>query len=107
MVLQMPIWFALYRFFPAAIEFRQAPFCGQTDLSSYDVFFKFPFHVPMLGSHLSLFTVLWTVTTLLYTWFFFKKIDTTSTAVNPALKYMQYIMPVFFMAFFKTALLPD
>jgi YidC/Oxa1 family membrane protein insertase len=102
MVLQMPIWFALYRFFPAAIEFRQAPFLWATDLSSYDVFFKFPFHVPMLGSHLSLFTVLWTVTTLLYTWYNFKKIDTTSTAANPALKYMQYIMPVFFMAFFNS-----
>lgn len=102
MLLQMPIWFALYRFFPAAIEFRQAPFLWATDLSSYDVFFKFPFHVPMLGSHLSLFTVLWTVTTLLYTWYNFKKIDTTTTAANPALKYMQYIMPVFFMAFFNS-----
>ena len=102
MLLQMPIWFALYRFFPAAIEFRQAPFLWATDLSSYDVIAKFSFNIPMIGHHLSLFTILWTVTTLLYTWYNFKKIDTTSTAANPALKYMQYIMPVFFMAFFNS-----
>lgn len=102
MLLQMPIWFALYRFFPAAIEFRQAEFLWATDLSSYDVFIRFPFNMPLLGHHLSLFTVLWTVTTLLYTWYNFKNIDTTSTAANPALKYMQYIMPVIFMFFFNS-----
>jgi YidC/Oxa1 family membrane protein insertase len=75
-------------------------FCGQP---TYQVMmYSLNSHVPMLGSHLSLFTVLWTVTTLLYTWYNFKKIDTTSTAANPALKYMQYIMPVFFMAFFNS-----
>ncbi|MBP9135139.1 MAG: membrane protein insertase YidC [Saprospiraceae bacterium] len=102
MLLQMPIWFALYRFFPAAIEFRQASFLWATDLSSYDVFIRFPGNVPLLGHHLSLFTVLWTVTTLLYTWYNFKNIDTTSTAANPALKYMQYIMPIIFMFFFNS-----
>lgn len=102
MLLQMPIWFALYRFFPAAIEFRQAPFLWATDLSSYDVIARFSFNIPMLGHHISLFTILWTVTTLLYTWYNFKKVDTTSTAANPALKYMQYVMPIFFMAFFNS-----
>lgn len=102
MLLQMPIWFALYRFFPAAIEFRQAPFLWATDLSSYDVIARFSFNIPMIGHHISLFTILWTVTTLLYTWYNFKKVDTTSTAANPALKYMQYVMPIFFMAFFNS-----
>ena len=49
-----------------------------------------------------MFTVLWTITTLLYTWYNFKNIDTTSTAANPALKYMQYIMPLIFMFFFNS-----
>ena len=102
MLLQMPIWFALYRFFPAAIEFRQESFLWATDLSSYDVFITFSGNVPLLGHHLSLFTVLWTITTLLYTWYNFKNIDTTSTAANPALKYMQYIMPLIFMFFFNS-----
>ena len=102
MLLQMPIWFALYRFFPAALEFRQAPFLWATDLSSYDAFITFPFNIPFLGHHLSLFTVLWTVTTLLYTWYNFKMVDTTSTMNNPMMKYMQYIMPVMFMFFFNS-----
>ena len=58
MVLQMPIWFALYRFFPASIEFRQSGFLWATDLSSYDVFVQLPLEIPFgFGSHISLFTV--------------------------------------------------
>ena len=102
MLLQMPIWFALYRFFPASIEFRQSSFLWATDLSSFDDIIHFPFAVPLLGHHLSLLTILWTVTTLLYTWYNFKNVDTTSAAtMNPAMKYMQYIMPVIFLFFFN------
>lgn len=97
--LQMPIWFALYRFFPAAIEFRQASFLWATDLSSYDVFVHFPFHVPGFGDHLSLFTLLWVGTTLWYTWYSMKQMD--SAMMNPAMKYMQYFMPVMFLFFFN------
>lgn len=54
MVLQLPIWFALYRFFPAAIDFRQEGFLWASDLSSYDEFFQLPFEIPMgFGSHIS------------------------------------------------------
>lgn len=56
----------------------------------------------MLGHHLSLFTVLWVSTTLLYTWYNFKKVDMTSTMNNPMMKYMQYIMPVMFLFFFNS-----
>lgn len=59
MLLQMPIWFALYRFFPAAIEFRQASFLWASDLSSYDVFARLPFEIPFYGAHISMFTILW------------------------------------------------
>ncbi|MFN4256695.1 MAG: membrane protein insertase YidC, partial [Saprospiraceae bacterium] len=97
--LQMPIWFALYRFFPAAIEFRQASFLWATDLSSYDVFFKLPFFIPAFGDHVSLFTLLWVVTTLWYTWYSMKQMD--SSMMNPAMKYMQYFMPVMFLFFFN------
>lgn len=100
MLVQMPIWFALYRFFPAAIEFRQAPFLWATDLSSYDVFFKLGFELPMgMGSHISLFTILWAITTLLYTYYNSKHMDMSA---NPAMKYMQYIMPVMFLGFFNS-----
>ncbi len=102
--LQMPIWFALYRFFPAAIEFRQASFLWAADLSSYDVAFKLPFFVPGFGSHISMFTVIWVITTLWYTWYSMKQMD--SAAMNnpqmETMKYMQYAMPVMFMFFFNT-----
>lgn len=100
MLLQMPIWFALYRFFPAAIDFRQAGFLWATDLSSYDVFVRLPFEVPLgFGSHISLFTVLWAVTTLIYTYYSTRHMDMSA---NPAMKYMRYIMPVMFLGFFNS-----
>ena len=100
MALQMPIWIALYRFFPASIEFRQAPFLWATDLSSYDAFFHLPFSIPMgFGAHISLFTLLWAITTLIYTYYNTKHMDMSA---QPAMKYMQYIMPLFFMGFFNS-----
>lgn len=98
MVLQMPIWFALYRFFPASIEFRQKAFWWADDLSSYDAFAYLPFDIPMFGSHISLFTILWVLTTLAYTWYNSKLVDMSA---NPAMKYMQYLMPVMFLFFFN------
>jgi YidC/Oxa1 family membrane protein insertase len=97
MVLQMPIWFALYRFFPGAIEFRQASFLWASDLSTYDVVAWLPFSVPMYGAHVSLFTLLWGVSLLTYTIYNSQNID--MTAANPMMKYMQYLMPVMFLIF--------
>jgi YidC/Oxa1 family membrane protein insertase len=101
MILQMPIWFALFRFFPTAIEFRQRSFLWAPDLSSYDVLFYLPFNIPMFGAHVSLFALLWTISTLLYTYYNAQNMD-MGAANNPALKYMQYIMPVFFIVFFNS-----
>ena len=99
MLLQMPVWIALYRFFPAAIEFRQKGFWWAPDLSSYDEFLQLPFTIPFgFGDHISLFTLLWVLTTLIYTWYNSRHMDFSA---NPALKYMQYIMPVMFMGFFN------
>lgn len=96
--LQMPIWFALYRFFPASIEFRQASFLWATDLSSYDVITYLPFNIPFYGEHVSLFTILWALTTVIYTYYNTKHMD---MSVNPMMKYMQYFMPVMFLFFFN------
>jgi YidC/Oxa1 family membrane protein insertase len=103
-LLQMPIWFALYRFFPASIEFRQQSFLWATDLSSFDSIMQLPFHLPFgAGSHLSLFTLIWVVTTLWYTWYSMKQMDSTSMQSEQmkVMKYMQYAMPVMFMFFFN------
>lgn len=101
MLLQLPIWFALYRFFPASIEFRQANFLWAGDLSSYDEFFQLPFSIPFgFGDHISLFALLWVLSTLLYTWYNSKNMDFSA---QPAMLYMQYIMPVMFMGFFNSS----
>jgi YidC/Oxa1 family membrane protein insertase len=104
MLLQMPIWLALYRFFPAAIEFRQKSFLWATDLSSYDVAFKLPFEVWGFGTHISLFTIIWVITTFWYTWYSMKQMDNNTMNGDQAkmMKYMQYSMPVVFMFFFNT-----
>ncbi|MCK6691453.1 MAG: membrane protein insertase YidC, partial [Thermoanaerobaculia bacterium] len=104
-LLQMPIWFALYRFFPAAIEFRQAGFLWASDLSSYDVAFHLPTYVMGFGNHISAFTLIWVVTTLWYTWYSMKQMDANAMAANDqmkVMKYMQYGMPVIFMFFFNS-----
>ena len=98
MIVQMPIWYALFRFFPASITFRQEPFLWATDLSSYDVIANLPFTIPAFGSHISLFTVLWAVTTVLYTYYNTKHMDMSA---NPAMKYVQYAMPLMFLVFFN------
>ncbi|MFN0014993.1 MAG: membrane protein insertase YidC [Saprospiraceae bacterium] len=104
-LLQMPIWFALYRFFPAAIEFRQSSFLWATDLSSYDVAVHLPFHLIGFGTHLSAFTLIWVITTLWYTWYSMKQMDSsamTNSDQMKIMKYMQYGMPVMFMFFFNS-----
>lgn len=99
MIVQMPIWIALYRFFPANLDFRQEGFLWSSDLSSYDAFFNLPFEIPFMGSHLSLFTILWAITTLIYTFYNSRHMDMTA---NPAMKYVQYFMPLMFLGFFNS-----
>lgn len=99
MILQMPIWYALFRFFPASIEFRQESFLWAHDLSTYDDVISLPFELPFMGDHLSLFTILWAVTTVIYTYYNTRHTDMSA---NPAMKYMQYLMPVMFLGFFNT-----
>ena len=100
MILQMPIWFALFRFFPAAIEFRQVPFLWADDLSSYESIAYLPFTIPMYGSHISLFALLWGISSVIYAHYNMKNMD-MGTTQNPAMKYMQYFMPIFFIVFFN------
>lgn len=98
MVLQMPIWIALYRFFPASIEFRQESFLWADDLSSYDAFIQLGTHIPMYGDHISLFTLIWVITTIIYTYYSTREMD---MSVNPAMKYVQYFMPLMFLFWFN------
>ena len=93
MLLQMPILFAMFRFFPVSIELRQEHFLWATDLSTYDSILKLPFMIPMYGNHVSLFTLLMTASTLLT----MKMTGSTPGSDQPGMKLMMYMMPVMFM----------
>lgn len=93
MLLQMPILFAMFRFFPVSIELRQQHFLWATDLSTYDSILKLPFTIPMYGSHVSLFTLLMTASTLIT----MKMTGSSPGSDQPGMKIMTYMMPVMFM----------
>ncbi len=92
-LLQMPILFAMFYLFPASIELRQQPFLWAEDLSTYDSIINLPFSLPFgVGDHLSLFTLLMTVSTLIYTWQ-----NNQLTSVTGPMKSMSYVMPLIFL----------
>lgn len=92
MVFQMPFLFAMFFFFPNSIELRQESFLWAHDLSTYDAIFYLPFNIPFYGSHVSLFTLLMTVSQIAYTHF-----NNQLTAQTGPMKNIGYIMPVIFM----------
>ena len=93
MLLQMPILFAMFRFFPVSIELRQEHFLWATDLSTYDSILTLPFTIPIYGNHVSLFTLLMTASTLLT----MKMTGSSPGSDQPGMKMMMYMMPVMFM----------
>ena len=100
MLLQFPILIAMFRFFPSAIELRQQPFLWADDLSSYDSILNLGFNIPFYGNHVSLFTLLMTISTLIYT-----KINQemmgSSQQQMPGMKTMMYLMPIMFLGIFN------
>ncbi|MCD4680331.1 MAG: membrane protein insertase YidC [Bacteroidales bacterium] len=102
MLLQMPILIALFRFFPSSIELRQQAFLWAHDLSSYDSIWTFPggFSIPFYGDHISLFTLLMTVSTIIYTKVNSEMMGSTS-AQMPGMKTMMYLMPLMFLGIFN------
>lgn len=94
MLLQMPILIAMFFFFPTSIELRQQSFLWAHDLSTYDSILDLPFTIPFYGNHVSLFTLLMTITTVISTRM---NSQATSGATMPGMKTMMYMMPVMFM----------
>ena len=97
MLFQFPILIAMFRFFPASIELRQKSFLWADDLSSYDSIMSLPFEIPFYGDHVSLFTLLMTISTLMYT-----RMNTSmATGQMAQMKWMMYLMPIMFLGFFN------
>ncbi len=108
-LLQMPIFLALFRFFPANIDLRQKSFLWTSDLSSYDSIFKLPFNIPMYGAHVSGFALLAAIAI-----FFYMKMNQSQQANMQAppqegmpdmtgmMKMMIYISPLMMLVFFNS-----
>ena len=101
-IVQMPILFAMFRFFPASIELRGESFLWAKDLSTYDSIISWSTQIPLIstffGNHLSLFTLLMTASTILYTWMNQQMTPQTgSTDQMKQLRVIMYLMPLMFM----------
>jgi YidC/Oxa1 family membrane protein insertase len=92
LLLQMPILLAMFNFLPNSIELRQEHLFWAEDLSAWDSIATLPFSLPGYGSHVSLFTILMTLSTLAVTY-----VNASATTVTGPMASMQYIMPVVFM----------
>ncbi|MBD5204028.1 MAG: membrane protein insertase YidC [Bacteroidales bacterium] len=101
MLLQMPILFAMFSFFPSCIELRGQSFLWAHDLAAPDAIISWSGNIPLVteyfGNHISLFCLLMTVTNIAYTYINMQN----SPGQMPGMKWMMYLMPVFFMVFFN------
>jgi YidC/Oxa1 family membrane protein insertase len=102
LLLQMPILIAMFRFFPSSIELRQQAFLWAKDLSSYDSIYTFPggFSLPWYGDHISLFALLMTISSVIYTRINDQMMGSSQTQM-PGMKTMMYLMPVMFLFWFN------
>ncbi len=106
-LMQIPVFYALFMFFPTAFDLRQKSFLWADDLSSYDAIAQLPFNIPLYGSHVSLFPILAAIAI-----FFYMKMTTgDQMAAQPTqegmpdmskiMKYMIYFSPILMMVFFN------
>jgi YidC/Oxa1 family membrane protein insertase len=102
-LIQMPILYALFRFFPASIELRQQSFLWAEDLSAFDSILALPFDIPFYGSHVSGFTLLMAISMIFYTKY---NMQTSAAPGNnmmaQQMKIMMWMMPVMMLFFFNS-----
>ncbi|WP_026451647.1 membrane protein insertase YidC [Aequorivita capsosiphonis] len=101
-ILQIPVFYALFTFFPSAFDLRQKSFLWADDLSSYDSIAELPFHIPFYGSHVSLFPILASIAIFIY------MMMTTGQSMQqnqqpgmPNMKFIMYLSPLFMLIFFN------
>ena len=102
-LIQVPIFYALFRFFPNMIDLRGKSFWFAKDLTAYDDVIKLPFHVPLLGEHLSIFAIACTVVILIYTVMTAGNIQQPTQEGMPNMKVIMYIFPITFLFFLNTS----
>ena len=101
-LIQLPVFYALFQFFPSAFDLRQQGFLWADDLSSYDKIADLPFHIPFYGDHVSLFPILASIAIFIY-----MMMTTGQTMQNaqqpgmPNMKFIMYLSPIFMLFFFN------
>ena len=107
-LLQMPVFYALFQFFPSELSLRQKGFLWADDLSSFDSIYELPFHIPAYGNHISLFPILASIAI-----FFYMKMTTGDQQMQAPqqegmpdmtkiMKIMVYISPLMMLLFFNS-----
>ena len=102
-LVQIPIFYALFRFFPNMLDLRGKSFWFANDLTAYDDLIKLPFNVPFLGEHLSVFALACTVVILIYTVMTAGNMQQPTQEGMPNMKPLMYIFPVTFLFFLNSA----
>ncbi|NJW51678.1 membrane protein insertase YidC [Salinimicrobium oceani] len=101
-LMQLPVFYALFMFFPSAFQLRQKGFLWADDLSSYDTIAQLPFYIPFYGDHVSLFPILASIAIFIY------MMMTTGQSMQnmqqpgmPNMKFIMYLSPLFMLIFFN------
>ena len=100
-LLQLPVFYALFSFFPVAFALRQKSFLWADDLSSYDSVYELPFNIPFYGDHISLFPILASVAIFFYTMMTMGQQQATQQPGMPNMKFIMYLMPLMMLFFFN------
>lgn len=101
-LLQIPVFYALFTFFPSAFDLRQKKFLWADDLSSYDTIAELPFHIPFYGDHVSLFPILASIAIFVYMMMTMgQNMQQQQQPGMPNMKFLMYLSPLFMLVFFN------
>ncbi len=100
-LMQIPVFYALFNFFPSAFELRQKKFLWADDLSSYDTIAQLPFEIPFYGDHISLFPILASVAIFIYMMMTTGQTMQTQQPGMPNMKFIMYLSPLMMLFFFN------
>lgn len=100
-LLQLPVFYALFSFFPVAFALRQKSFLWADDLSSYDSVLSLPFNIPFYGDHVSLFPILASIAIFIYTMMTAGQQQAPQQPGMPNMKIIMYLMPLMMLFFFN------
>ena len=100
-LVQLPVFYALFSFFPVAFALRQKSFLWADDLSSYDSVLELPFNIPFYGDHISLFPILASIAIFIYTMMTMGQQQPPQQPGMPNMKFIMYLMPLMMLFFFN------